>query len=62
MKVTIRRYKRSRHWAVYINGKLLAVTVYRQGAVEVKQLVEWLMPPDGDKRVTRSEGRADANR
>ena len=56
MKVTIRKYK-SRHWAVYINDKLLAVTVYRQGAVEVKQLVEWMMPLDGDKRVTRRRGR-----
>ena len=32
---SITRYG-SRHWAVYLNGKLLAVTVYKKGALAVQ--------------------------
>jgi len=32
MKIEVARYKDSRHWAIYLNGELLAVTVYRRGA------------------------------
>ena len=32
MKIEVTRYKGSRNWAVYLNGELLAVTVYRKGA------------------------------
>ena len=30
--VTVQKYKDTRYWAVYLNGSLLAVTVYRKGA------------------------------
>ena len=30
--IEIRRYRHTRHWAVYVDGELLAVVVYRKGA------------------------------
>ncbi len=36
VNVTIARYGR-RNWAVYLNGELLAVTVYRKGAFAVRE-------------------------
>lgn len=40
MKVDVARYRKSdgystRHWAVFVNGDLLAVTLYRKGALAV---------------------------
>ena len=40
MKVEVARYRKpdgfpTRHWAVLVNGELLAVTLYRKGAVAV---------------------------
>jgi hypothetical protein len=32
---TISRYG-ARHWAIYVNGELLAVTVYKKGALAVR--------------------------
>jgi len=37
--ITISRYKR-RNWAVYLNGELLAVTVYKKGARAVRNAIE----------------------
>jgi hypothetical protein len=34
-QTTITRYG-TRHWAVYLNGQLLAVTVYKKGALAVQ--------------------------
>lgn len=34
--ITIERYRRTRFWAVYEDGKLLCVTVYKKGANTVK--------------------------
>ena len=39
-QIKVTRYKR--HWAVYLDSKLLAVTVYKQGAVAVKKLLDTL--------------------
>jgi choline-glycine betaine transporter len=39
MKVTVTRYG-ARHWAVYYNGQLLAVTVYKKGALAVQEALE----------------------
>jgi len=33
------RYGRSRFWAVYLDGELLAVTVYRKGAVAICEVL-----------------------
>ena len=40
MKVEVARYRKrdgypTRHWAVFVNGALLAVTLYRKGALAV---------------------------
>jgi hypothetical protein len=35
--VRVEKYKGTRYWAVWINGELLAVTVYKKGAVVVKE-------------------------
>jgi len=35
MQITVTRYG-ARHWAVYLNGQLLAVTVYKKGALAVQ--------------------------
>lgn len=42
MKVEVTRYRKpdgypSRHWAVLVDGELLAVTVYRKGAEAVAE-------------------------
>jgi hypothetical protein len=36
--VRVEKYKGTRYWAVWINGELLAVTVYKKGAVAVVEL------------------------
>jgi hypothetical protein len=35
MQITVTRYG-ARHWAVYLDGQLLAVTVYKKGALAVQ--------------------------
>jgi len=39
MSVAISRYKSSRHWAVYLNDELVAVTLYKKGAESVRDLL-----------------------
>ena len=34
----------SRYWAVYVNGELLAVTVYKKGALAVQQALGSTLP------------------
>lgn len=34
--ISISRYGRTRYWAVWINGELLAVTVYKKGAAAIR--------------------------
>jgi len=41
MKAAVTRYG-ARYWAVYYNGQLLAVTVYKKGALSVKNALESL--------------------
>jgi hypothetical protein len=36
--ITITRYA-ARHWAVYLNGDLLAVTVYKKGALAIGKVL-----------------------
>jgi hypothetical protein len=41
MAVEVRRYQNqqgwvTRHWAVYVDGELLAVVLYRKGATAIK--------------------------
>lgn len=35
----VERYRRSRFWAVYVNDELLAVTVYKKGALAVREMI-----------------------
>ena len=49
MKVEVTRYRkpggyRTRHWAVLVNGELLAVTLYRKGAEAVARAIATPIP------------------
>ena len=35
--IQVSPYNRTRYWAVYLDGELLAVTVYKKGAVAIAQ-------------------------
>lgn len=35
--IRVEKYKATRHWAVWVNDQLLAVTVYKKGAVAIKR-------------------------
>jgi len=41
--ITVSKYANSRHWAVYLNGRLLAVTVYKKGAQSVADTLSSLL-------------------
>jgi hypothetical protein len=34
--IRVNRYGETRYWAVWINGELLAVTVYKKGALAIQ--------------------------
>ena len=43
--IEIRKYRRTRFWAVYVDGCLLAVVVYRKGAeAVVRKLMSLALP------------------
>jgi hypothetical protein len=37
--IEIRKYRHTRFWAVYVDGELLAVVVYRKGTEAVRRMV-----------------------
>ena len=37
--ITIKRYKNTRHWAVWKEQELLAVVCYKKGALAIKQIL-----------------------
>ncbi len=37
--IEIRKYRHTRHWAVYVDGELLAVVVYREGAEAIADML-----------------------
>jgi hypothetical protein len=37
--IEVRKYRQSRFWAVYVDGELLAVVVYRKGARAVADML-----------------------
>ena len=37
--IEIRKYRHTRFWAVYVDGKLLAVVVYRKGARAIADML-----------------------
>jgi hypothetical protein len=48
--ITIKRYKKTRYWAVWQEQELLAVVCYKKGAQAIKQLLSDLLnKPANDK-------------
>jgi len=41
--ITIKRYKNTRHWAVWREQELLAVVCYKKGAQAIKQLLSEIL-------------------
>jgi hypothetical protein len=37
--IEIRKYRHTRFWAVYVDGDLLAVVVYRKGALAIADML-----------------------
>ena len=37
--IEVRKYRQTRFWAVYVDGELLAVVVYRKGARAVADML-----------------------
>jgi hypothetical protein len=37
--IEVRKYRQTRFWAVYVDGELLAVVVYRKGARAIADLL-----------------------
>lgn len=37
--IEIRKYRHTRHWAVYVDGELLAEVVYREGAEAIADML-----------------------
>ena len=35
--IRIEKYRGTRHWAVWVNDELLAVTVYKKGALAIRE-------------------------
>ena len=35
--IRVEKYRGTRHWAVWVNGELLAVTVYKKGALAIRE-------------------------
>jgi choline-glycine betaine transporter len=44
LQISVTRYG-ARYWAVYLNGQLLAVTVYKKGALAIQNAIA---PPSGN--------------
>ena len=62
MKVEVARYRKrdgwlTRHWAVFVDGDLLAVTLYRKGALAVALAIDSL---NGTRPVLTHDGQGDA--
>lgn len=36
LSIRVEKYKTTRYWAVWLNSELLAVTVYKKGAIAIK--------------------------
>ena len=48
--IEVRKYRRTRFWAVYVDGRLLAVVVYRKGAEAVADKIRALRAGLDDAR------------
>ena len=43
-QISVNRYKSTRYWAIWINGELLAVTVYKKGAIAIRDKLSSMLP------------------
>jgi hypothetical protein len=57
--ITIERYRRTRFWAVYEQGELLCVTVYRKVATVVRTRLD---PPPNTAAERRTTGNTGTSR
>jgi hypothetical protein len=53
MKIEIQRYRKpdgyvTRNWAIYVNGELLAVVLYRKGAQAIADLIQKTLIGEGE--------------
>jgi hypothetical protein len=51
--ITIKRYKNTRHWAVWKEKELLAVVCYKKGAKAIKQVLIELRNKPADGKPSR---------
>jgi hypothetical protein len=42
--IHVNRYGETRYWAVWVNGELLAVTVYKKGALAIRDKLSSMVP------------------
>jgi hypothetical protein len=42
--IRVNRYGATRYWAVWVSGELLAVTVYKKGAVAIRDKLSSMAP------------------
>ena len=42
--IRVNRYGETRYWAVWVNGELLAVTVYKKGAIAIRDKLSSMVP------------------
>ena len=42
--IRVNRYGATRYWAVWVNGELLAVTVYKKGAIAIRDKLSSMVP------------------
>ncbi len=38
--IEVKKYRETRFWAVYVDGELLAVVVYRKGARAIAEMIQ----------------------
>jgi len=38
--ITYNKYKKTRHWAIYLHGELICLTVYKKGAERVQEILK----------------------
>lgn len=51
--ITIKRYKNTRHWAVWKGQELLAVVCYKKGAKAIKQVLTDLRNKPANKQQSK---------
>lgn len=58
VNLSITRYRSTRHWAVWNNGELLTVAVYRKGAQAVCNFINTLTPYNNNTKMSKKTTKA----